>query len=164
MRCTYIKGAPITSSPKPATNNRENTLNYKIPVQDRLQLLIDHVHPGSPDPYTPEQVAALTAKDAFKISTVEVERILSGDYPDPSGRHLRALARTFEMPIEFFRSTDKEEWEIFTSVLITRRKTVTSLAERQAAALEQRQIRREKRRQKMGMMPPSNSAEPVPED
>lgn len=121
----------------------------KLAIQHRLQFLVDYVYPADRGPYTADEIAGFTAKSSFKVSSTDVSNILSGELTAPNGHQLRALAQVFEVPIEFFETTNQQEWDSYVTWIKKVRERL-SPAELHAARIdnwfEKRQKRRERRR------------------
>lgn len=72
-----------------------------------LATLLDHLFatvpkPGGQDLWTNEEAAAAMTEAGAAISTAYLSQLRTGKRDNPSARHLAAIARLFEVPMEYF--------------------------------------------------------------
>ncbi len=73
----------------------------------RLAAQLDHLFatvpkPGGQDLWTNEEAAAAVTEAGAAISPAYLSQLRTGKRDNPSARHLAAIARLFEVPMEYF--------------------------------------------------------------
>jgi transcriptional regulator with XRE-family HTH domain len=82
-----------------------------LPLEEKIELLIRHMWPGSvPFPGTNAGIAAaITAATGTELSSTMIWKLRTGRGGNPTMEQLDALARFFTVPLSYFG--DVQEWE-----------------------------------------------------
>lgn len=86
-------------------------------LAERINQAFESLHPADRGPYTNSEVAEWFVKNGDpsepKISVNYLAALRSGQRDNPTLRHVRALARFFEIPASYFIEDDENADEIF---------------------------------------------------
>nr|WP_172688415.1 helix-turn-helix transcriptional regulator [Corynebacterium glutamicum] len=85
----------------------------------RLQLLFDKLYPAGGSPYTVAKVAELASTPDVPVTAQQIHGILNGKTHRPSFATIVALANFFNVPLEYFSTTDEDTWKSYESHILT---------------------------------------------
>lgn len=115
------------------------------PLSERLQFLFDTVYPFNGRPYTRSHVAQHASNEHVTVSVQQITGILSGRTASPRFDTMVALARFFNVPIDYFSTDDPKTWNDYRSWITRTREAMDNMSVNTARSLRWVQLREQRK-------------------
>lgn len=114
---------------------------------ERLKFLFDYIYPAGEGPYTYVEVAERASTEDVPITEGQIRSIISHRVQRPSFATISALADFFNVPLDYFATTDEAALENYTDWITSLRSRVDT-SELYAARTNRWQEKRKQRRKR----------------